>query len=83
MSRFFLHQEIDGDILEDPDGTEAADLAEVRQQAIEAARQLVANAILGGTAPLGRAFRITDEAGHVLLVLPFRDALPPDLFNPG
>jgi hypothetical protein len=72
LSRFFLHQDLGNRILEDPEGMEAADLAIARQTAIE----LWANAILAGTRPIGKAFRITDAAGTVLLVVPFSEALP-------
>ena len=77
MSRFYLHQQIANGVIEDPDGTEAVDLAAAKHEAILAARQLLANAILTGVAPLGIAFQITDEAGQMLLKVPFRDALPP------
>jgi hypothetical protein len=81
LTRFYLHQQIANGIIEDPDGTEAVDLKAVRHDAILAARQLLANAILAGVAPLGTAFRITDEAGHVLMTVPFVDALPPHFID--
>ena len=81
MSRFYLHQQIANGIIEDPDGTEVIDLAAARHEAILAARQLLANAILVGVTPIGRAFQITDEAGQALLTVPFRDALPPRFIN--
>jgi len=77
LSRFYLHQQIANGIIEDPDGTEAVDLTAAKHEAILAARQLLANAILTGMPPLGTAFQITDEAGEVLLTLAFIDALPP------
>jgi hypothetical protein len=77
LSRFYLHQQIANGVIEDPDGTEAVDLTAAKHEAILAARQLLANAILAGVAPLGTAFRITDEAGQVLMTVPFADALPP------
>ena len=76
MSRFYLHQQIGTGIIEDPDGTELADLAAARCEAILAARQLLASAILAGVAPLGMAFRISDDIGNVLLTVPFADAVP-------
>lgn len=76
MSRFYLHQQIENGVIEDPDGTELVDLAAARSEAILAARQLLAAAILGGVAPLGTAFRIADETGKVMLTVPFGDALP-------
>ena len=81
MSRFYLHQQIANGIIEDPDGTEAVDLTVAKHEAILAARQLLANAILYGVAPLGTAFRITDETGKLLATIDFRDALPPRFFD--
>jgi len=81
LSRFFLHQQTGNGIIEDPDGSEAVDLSAAEREAILAARQLLANAILTGVAPLGTAFRITDETGQVLLTVPFRAALPPRFMN--
>jgi hypothetical protein len=81
LSRFYLHQQIANGIIEDPDGTEAVDLTAAKHEAILAARQLLANAILTGVPPLGTAFQITDEGGQVLLIVPFRDALPPRFIN--
>jgi len=81
LSRFYLHQQTASGIIEDPDGTEVSDLAAARHEAILAARQLLANAILHGVAPLGAAFQISDEAGQVLLTVPFREALPPHFIS--
>jgi len=79
--RFYLHQQITNGIIEDPDGTEAVDLVAAKRGAILAARQLLANAILAGVAPLGTAFRITDGNGNLLLTVPFHDALWPGFMD--
>lgn len=81
MSRFYLHQQIANGLIEDPDGTEAVDLTAAKQEAMLAARQLLANAILAGVAPLGTAFQIADETGQMLLKVPFHDALLPGFIN--
>jgi len=81
LSRFYLHQQIANGLIEDPDGTEAVDLTAAKHEAILAARQLLANAILTGVPPLGTAFQITDEAGQMLVRVPFSDALPPGLID--
>ena len=81
MSRFYLHQQIANGLIEDPDGTEAVDLTAAKHEAILAARQLLANAILTGVPPLGTAFQITDEAGQMLVTVPFSDALPPGFID--
>jgi len=81
LSRFYLHQQIANGIIEDPDGTESVDLVAAKRGAILAARQLLANAVLAGVAPLGTAFRITDSNGNLLLMVPFRDALLPGFMD--
>ena len=81
MSRFYLHQQFANGLIEDPDGTEAVDLTAAKHEAILAARQLLANAILTGVLPLGTAFQITDEAGRMLVTVPFSDALPPGFID--
>ena len=81
MSRFYLHQQIANGIIEDPDGTEAVDLTAAKHEAVLAARQLLANAILAGVSPLGTAFRITDGNGTLLLTVSFRDVLWPGFMD--
>jgi hypothetical protein len=76
VNRFYLHQQIANGIIEDPDGTEAVDLAAAKREAILAARQLVTNAVLAGVAPLGTAFHITDDTGQLLSTVSFAEALP-------
>jgi hypothetical protein len=79
---YFFHQQTRNDIIEDPEGGEFASLASARSAAIEAARQLLAAALVKGGSPAGIAFRIADQEGQVLLHIPFRDALPPGFCEP-
>lgn len=81
MTRFYLHQQIAGGIIEGPDGTEAVDLAAVKLEASIASRQLLAAAILNGAVPLTKAFSITDPSGTLLAVVPLREALPQGLLD--
>jgi len=83
LSLFYLHQQVEGGLIEDPDGTEAVNLAAVKLETIKASRQLIANAILNGTIPLAKAFQITDAFGTVLAVVSLREALPPGLCDLG
>ncbi len=80
MPRYFLHVKSDGsDLLQDPDGQELDDLAAAKQEAIEAARELMAEDLRNGQAlGLDRIMLIADEAGNILLEVSFKDALPPD-----
>jgi Ser/Thr protein kinase RdoA (MazF antagonist) len=48
----------------------------VREEALEAAQQLVASSIVAGRGSnANREFRVTDEAGTIVLTLPFRTVL--------
>jgi hypothetical protein len=52
------------------------DLAAVRSEAIESARELMASGIVdGGRIGIERSMLICDASGTALLVLPFREAI--------
>jgi len=54
-----------------------ADMAEVKSEAIESARDLLADAIRSGEAfDYTKAFVITDEQDSHLMSVPFTEALP-------
>lgn len=77
MPRFFFHVR-DGDgLTEDPDGSEWPDLAAALTEALEAARDLLAEQVKAGTSPGEQHFEISDDAGRMLATVPFRDALKP------
>jgi hypothetical protein len=76
---FFLHQRRDGRIIEDPDGSRLTSLEDARQEALAAARDLWADAILKGTDLADHQFVITDEHGAHVLIVSFIDALPEGL----
>jgi hypothetical protein len=75
MPRFFFHIRTESALIVDDEGEDQKDLVSVREQALESARELMAGCVLRGKEPDGDKFEITDEAGEVVLVLPFRDAL--------
>lgn len=79
MPRFFLHQRRDGSLIEDPDGSRVPSLEVARQEALAAARDLWADAILKGDDLTDHQFVITDERGAHVLIVPFIDALPEGL----
>jgi hypothetical protein len=74
MPRFFFNT-IGSDIVVDPEGAELRSLAEARIEALEDARALMSQAILQGHDISGRRVEICNEAGQVLLVVPFADAI--------
>jgi len=62
----------------DFEGTELSCLEDARSEAIEDARALMSVAVLEGRDISSHRIEICDEAGNVLLVVPFRDALTRD-----
>ena len=79
MPRYFLHVNERSALLVDPDGQECADLAAARQEATEAARDLMAERLRAGE-PLGlhREMIIADEHGTTFATLSFHEVVPDD-----
>jgi len=75
MRRYFLHVRDGASLITDDQGMELPDLGAARQQALAAAREIISQAVLKGEPLDGRVFEIADEAGTVLLLVPFSEAL--------
>ncbi len=75
MPRYFLHVREAGDLVEDPDGTEFPDEAAVRKEAVEAAREIMAEHIRKGLDVSGWCFEITDANGRSIMTVPFSEAV--------
>jgi hypothetical protein len=79
MPRYFLNI-LDGiELINDPDGEEFEDLAAAEQEALQGARDLMAECLRAG-APLGlgREMVIADEDDTVVATVPFASAIPPE-----
>ena len=75
MSRYFFHIKDGAELIQDPEGSELATMADARCQAMKSARELWADAIKSGK-PLGAdAVVIADEHGGLTFV-PMAEALP-------
>ena len=75
MPRFYFNI-IDGQKrIEDPDGSELADLDAARAEALQSARHLLADKVRDGHIVDGQKFEIRDANGAVLATIPFRDAI--------
>jgi hypothetical protein len=61
--------------LNDYEGSELPSLDEARREALEDAKFLMSAAILEGRDISSRKIEVCNEAGDVLLVVPFREAL--------
>jgi len=79
MPRFFLHIDDGTQRIEDEEGSDLPDLAAAREEALGAARQLWAAAILAGQDIAARRFVITDSDGNVTDTVDMDEALPEKL----
>ena len=81
MPRFFLHIEDGTQRIEDTEGSELPDLAAARQEALKAARQLWAAAILDNRDISMRRFLIVDADDGVIDTVAMDEALPAALLG--
>ena len=72
MYYFHIHGP-DGTVVDD-EGADLADMAAVREEAVTAVREIVANGIRSGRGSNGRELRVADNTGKLVLTLPFHDA---------
>ncbi|MDQ0840150.1 DUF6894 family protein [Sphingomonas faeni] len=81
MPRFFLHIDDGAQRIEDEEGSDLPDLAAAREEALSAARQLWAAAILRQQDIGARRFLIAGDDGNVTHVVKMDDALPQNLLH--
>ena len=75
MPRFYLHIR-DGVRIDDDDGMEFSTVEEARQEALRAAREMVADAVKRGEEiPANDRIIIADAYGNSVMAVPFRDAV--------
>lgn len=75
MRRFFLHLTERGRTVRDEEGREYAGLAEAREVAIAAIRDVAAADIIEGILDTGLCVTVCDEAGVPLMEVAFADAV--------
>lgn len=75
MQRYFFHIRQDGELTEDPDGSEFSSIDEARDYAIKSARELLANKVRNGKVIDGDRFEIALPDGSIALTIPFKSAL--------
>jgi hypothetical protein len=79
VPRFSLHNTVGRVLLEDPDGSDLPDVDAAREEALAAARELWASAMLDGKDLSDQLFVIADKHGEHVGVVPFTGALPEGL----
>ena len=77
MPRFYFHL-YDDAVTMDDEGRELPDVATARKTAVEAARSLIAEQVLGGRLCLRCRIEVEDEDRRPVLTLPFMAALEVD-----
>jgi hypothetical protein len=75
MPRYYFHIALGAKTIRDEEGTELADIDAARSEALQDARAIMSEAIRQGYDVSGRSIRIADEAGKIILVVPFASAI--------
>jgi hypothetical protein len=75
VALYFFHLRDGEDVLLDPEGSEVADLAAVRKQALLSARSILSAGVLEGQLSFDMRIDVEDEAGALVYRLPFQDAV--------
>jgi hypothetical protein len=79
MGCFYFHIQIGDEVYPEEDGIELPSLEEARREALQSARELLADAIKAGKATIPEAIVIADETGRVLEFVPLAAVLPEQL----
>ena len=75
MPKFYFHLRQGKDLIEDPEGVELPDVAAAHEEAIGAAREIMADRVKVGKVVNGEEFVICGEAGQPIATIPFKAAL--------
>jgi hypothetical protein len=81
MKRYFFHQRIGEELIEDFEGFEYDSAAAARASAVISARHLWAAAIVAGDDLSGEAIEIVDEDGSPIATVPLSAGLPQSLVS--
>ncbi|MDP9812391.1 hypothetical protein J2W42_005261 [Rhizobium tibeticum] len=75
MTKYFFHLRTGNEIIEDEEGVDLDSAAAAHREAITAAREMLAEAVLQGNVVDGQVFEITDNTGRIIERLPLKEAL--------
>lgn len=75
MPRYYFDIKSNEDFVEDPEGVELKGDGEAREEAIDAAREILAERVRKGEVIDGHVFDVRDDDGTKVFTLPFRDVL--------
>lgn len=71
MARYYFHIRTGDQLVEDDEGVDLPNVAAVQQEARNAAREMIAESVMGGEHIAAQRFEIVDENGDIVAVLPF------------
>jgi hypothetical protein len=78
MPHYFFNTQVGRDLKQSLEAVDMPDLDAVRREAMASARETVAELLRSGASldsALSRSFEVTDDAGKVVLTLPFSDSV--------
>jgi hypothetical protein len=81
MPTFYFHTKMNDELLPDFEGDELPDTDHAIEEAIMAAREILAEAIRAGKEPLIEAIVIADGRGQQIEVVPLAEVLPKRLLK--
>jgi hypothetical protein len=74
VPRFFFHL-YDDLVSRDAEGVELADRQAAEEKAVESAREVAAAQVLNGHLDLSHRIEVEDEAGEIVIMVPFGDVV--------
>jgi hypothetical protein len=75
MARYHFHLHECGTVITDDEGLDKPDLESVRFEALMSAGEIMSNEVKKGKLCLSCHIEVEDEAGQVVLTLPFKEAV--------
>jgi hypothetical protein len=73
MQRYYFHVRHHEMLIRDPEGAEFETLEMARDEAVQAAREILAERLIKGDVIDGEVFEISLEDGAIVATIPFRD----------
>jgi hypothetical protein len=75
MPIYYFHIHDADEVVHDEEGSDHPDIESARAEAIQSAREIIANDAKGGRLNLDRRFEVKNRRGAVVVVVPFREAI--------
>lgn len=75
MTKYFFHKRDGSELVEDEEGTDLPNLEAARNEAILAAREMMAEMVLEGKVVDGQQFEINSEEGSIVDIVTFKSAI--------